>query len=356
MAKPSILIHDGRIWTGSQFTEGNVLVKNGIVEYIGKEILSADFSYNAKDCIVCPGLVDSHIHINPITDKVYAFPAEMSAFPFGVTAAAEASAIYANKEILDSLWLKTVIFVSVNIKDNKPDFRNAENLINIYGSRTIGVKVFFDISGGEVTDISPLRKICDFAAQHNLKVLVHSTGSPVPMSELLECLKPGDICTHIYHGGVNNASDDDFASLKDARERGVILDAGMAGGVHTDFSVLRDAISAGILPDTISSDITSFSAYTRGGRYGLTMCMSMMREAGMSEEDILKAVTSSPAKALGKEKEWGILKPGHTADIAVISYINEKIEITDRWGHSLKTDKGYRCKLTIAGGNVVYRD
>lgn len=356
MSKPSILIYGGKIWTGSEFTEGNVFINGNTVEYIGESAPDAGFTYNAANCIVSPGLVDSHIHIHSITDEVYGFPAEMCSFPFGVTAAAEASAIYANKELLNSLWLKTVIFASVPIQNNKPDFKNTKELIKQYGNKVIGVKVFFDISGGQVCDISPLRKICDFAAQHNLKVLVHSTGSPVPMAELLECLKPGDICTHIYHGGVNNACDDDFASLKAARCRGVILDAGMAGGVHTDFSVLAKAIQSGVLPDTISSDITSFSAYTRGGRYGLTMCMSMMRALGMREEDILTAVTSSAAKSLGKEKEWGILMPGHTADIAVLSYINERIEIIDRWGHSLKTDKGYRCKLTIAGGNVVYRD
>ena len=38
----------------------------------------------------------------------------------------------------------------------------------------------------------------------------------------------------------------------------------------------------------------------------------------MCEEDILRAVTSAPAKALGKEDEWGYLEVGRTADIACL--------------------------------------
>jgi type I restriction enzyme M protein len=55
-------------------------------------------------------------------------------------------------------------------------------------------------------------------------------------------------------------------------------------------------------PDTISTDITCFSAYKRGGRYGMTMCMNMAKNVGISEGDIFKAVTSNPAKVLGKDK------------------------------------------------------
>ena len=41
---------------------------------------------------VCPGLVDIHAHMAGISDPVYATPAESSLFPFGITAAIEASA------------------------------------------------------------------------------------------------------------------------------------------------------------------------------------------------------------------------------------------------------------------------
>ena len=80
----------------------------------------------------------------------------------------------------------------------------------------------------------------------------------------------------------------------------------MAGHVHTDFGVLKRAIDADCLPDTISTDITKASAYKRGGRYGMTMCMSIAKHLGMQEEDIFRAVTSTPAKLWEKMKRGDI--------------------------------------------------
>lgn len=355
MATGSILIYNGKVCNGSEFIEGNVFVKDGIIDYIGKDYLNADYEYDAQGYIVSPGLIDSHIHMQGISPDIYGTPAEMSCFPFGVTSAADAGAIHINTNLLDSFSLNTLVFASVGVYNNKPDFTNTEKLLKEYGERIAGIKITFDSEGG-VYDISPLAEVCNFAAHHNLKVLVHSTGSPTSMAQLLSCLKEGDICTHIYHGGNNSAIEDNFESLKDARKRGVILDAGMAGGVHTDFNILQKAIEMGVLPDTVSSDITSFSAFTRGGRYGLTMCMGIMRSLGMNENDLLMSVTSTPAKVLGKEDEWGTLAGGRKADIAVLAYTDEKIKIGDRWGHCHHSDKSYRCKLTVCNGKVVYKD
>ena len=76
---------------------------------------------------------------------------------------------------------------------------------------------------------------------------------------------------------------------------------------------------------------------------------------GMKEEDIFRAVTSSPAKALQKAGEWGILKEGGNADICVLDYTDEPYCLTDKAGNRVENKKGYRCILTISDGNVVYR-
>ena len=133
-----------------------------------------------------------------------------------------------------------------------------------------------------------------------------------------------------------------------------MIDAGFAGHVHTDFSIFRTAVEQGVLPDVISTDITKFSAYTRGGRYGMTMCMSIARHVGMSEADIFRAATSTPAKVIGKD-EWGTLRVGGIADLAVFDYTNESFDLTDKAGNRIKSDRGYRCLLTISDGQIVYK-
>ena len=128
---------------------------------------------------------------------------------------------------------------------------------------------------------------------------------------------------------------------------------GMAGHVHTDFAVLKRAIASGIVADTVSTDITKNSAYTRGGRYGITMCMSIAKALGMREEDVFKAVTANPARALGKA-EWGVLRVGGCADIAVLSENGSGFDLTDKAGNRITGHTGYQCELTVLNGQIVY--
>lgn len=352
----TILLTNGRIWDGTQFLEGDIYVKDGIISKIGPRIgCSADFVFDARDKIVSTGLVDAHAHFRGISPNQYGSPAEAVCFPFGVTAAADASAEQGNQAVIHASMVKTVVFVCPVIRNNQTDFSDAETLLARYGDHAVGIKLFFDTSASEVTDITVLKEVCEFAHKRNIRVLVHTTRSPVPMADITGLLCEGDILTHAFHGGVNNALEDHFQSLMHAQKRGVIIDAGLAGTSHVDFSIFREAINRGLLPNVIGTDITKLTAFIRGGRFGMTMCMNIAAALGMEETDILRAVTSGPAKALGKENKWGRLKEGDCADIAVLQKTNEAMELTDKAGYHLHSDKGYRCLLTIADGEVVYR-
>ena len=251
--------------------------------------------------------------------------------------------------------LKNTVFMFVDFVDNHAYFENADIMLEKYGKKAIGIKVCFDKNNVQVEDIAPLKEACEYATENNLKVMVHCSDSPVAMSEIVNVLRPGDILTHAFHGRDNNAMQDNFESLKIARQRGIFVDLGMAADAHTNFEIFSIAIKKHIVPDIISTDITKNSGYKRGGRYGLTMCMSVAKQLGMTEEDIFRAVTSVPAKALDKSEEWGCLKEGRTADIAVFDYTEEAFDLTDNSGTNIKGDKGYKCVLTISDGEVVYR-
>lgn len=351
------VIKNGRIWNGFTFLENvrDVAIKDGKIAEIGEGLVSAPLVFDAKGGIISCGLVDIHTHMKGCSNDSFGIPAEMVCFPFGVTTAVEAAADRDGILILDNMWLDTFVFLGVSIVNNHAVFTNVENFLTKYNNRVLGVKVFFDTSSPNVIDGTPLKEICEYARSRNLKTLVHSTGSPISMKEVFEILSEGDICTHIFHGGKNNVSDDDFSCMEYARKKGVVLDNGMAGGVHTDFSVAQKAIKKGVLPDSIATDITRASAFMRGGNYGLTMCMSIMRTLGMKEEDVLKCVTFSAAKAIGKEKEFGQLQVGKQADVCVLQYTNNPFEMNDRWGNIVKDSNSYVNLLTIKKGRVVFR-
>lgn len=353
----SILIRNGTVWDGERFFSADVLTDGNIVAKIEKNIAAdAEFVYDAAGQIVTAGLVDAHVHMYGVTGEEYSISADMSCLPFGVTAAADAGGGMEDREALVHMTVKNRVFVSVEIRDNKACFEKTERNLACYGEKAVGLKVYFDTKVSPVRDITPLREAIAYAEKCGLAVMVHSSNPPVPMSELLSVLRKGDVLTHAYHGGGYTVADDDYACIAEAKRRGIIIDVGMAGHVHTDFAVYKNAIACGALPDTISTDITRCSAYKRGGRYGMTMCMSIARTLGMQEDDVFRAVTSAPAKALGMEAQCGQLKVGRCADIAVLSYTNEGFSLTDARGNRVENTVGYRCKLTIADGEVVYRD
>ena len=353
-----ILIKNGRVWNGEKFFHADVLTDGEIVARVKADISEpVDFVYDAKGKIVSAGFVDTHVHLKGVASDRFGIQAEMSSFPFGVTAVNDAgSGSKGSKERLEGFAVKSTAFVGTEICDNHFLPAVTEDLLERYGDKAIGIKIYFDPKVCEVRDITPLREACDYARASGLAVMVHTANSPVPMTEVVSTLGRGDILTHSYHGGGHTCAEDDFASLRLARERGVWIDAGFAGHVHTDFKIFADAVAAGYAPDCISTDITRYSAYMRGGRYGMTMCMSMARHLGMCEEEILRAVTSTPAKALGKAEKWGTLRKGGVADIAVIALAKDGFSLADAAGNHIESKDGYRCVLTVSDGQIVYKD
>lgn len=59
-----ILIENGRIWNGTDFTEGNVLIIDGVISDVGADVDGAPGCrhINAGGASVLPGLVDVHVH------------------------------------------------------------------------------------------------------------------------------------------------------------------------------------------------------------------------------------------------------------------------------------------------------
>lgn len=345
----SLLIANGRVFDGEKFIQGDVLINGSFVERIGKG-LKADRVLDAAGMTVLPGLVDVHLHIKGVSPPAWSVDGEKGCFPFGVTAAADASASQGDREGLKALPVKNGVFVVANTKDPLCFDTVAERLQR-YGDRVLGIKVLYDRKmNPALSDESKLIAIRDFAHARKLPLTVHTANSPVSMDTLLSVLDAGDIATHVFHGGGNNAMEDDFNCLKKARSRGVLLDSCICAGEHADFEIYRKAIAAGIYPDLIGTDLADGIA-SRG--YGLTACMSVARVLGMPEEAIFRAVTGNAGDAL--HRPWGRLKEGGPADIAVLQWAKAPMELSDRSGNRVTSDCRYICRLTLRGGRPVHQ-
>lgn len=352
---PTFLFKSGRVWDGEKFEYKNVFVKDGKIDYMGKEEPDADYTFDIEGKILSAGFVDIHTHLKNVSTDNFGFEPHLLTVPFGVTCAADCSGNNGSDEVMDLFTIKPVVFAGAKMVDNEVDFETLEKNLSHYNKYLVGIKVYFDQHGHGVTDEKPLGVLADYAKEKGLKMMVHCANSPVSMKDYLPVFNPGDILTHAFHGGINTCADDNFESIREAQKRGVIIDAGMAGCVHTDFKIFETAIKNNIIPDVISTDITKNSAYIRGGVYGLTMCMSIARDLGMSEEDVFRCVTSNAAKAVGKEDEWGKLEVGRCADLCVIDCMGAPYDTTDKAGNRITSDKSYRCYMTMIDGYLMYR-
>ena len=347
----TLLIRGGRVFDGRQFIEGDVLIRDGVIAQIGTVTADACQIVEATGMTVLPGLIDVHLHMEGISSPGWQISPEKACLPFGVTAAADASASRGDEGLLEGFPVKTGVFPIVSTKEPLSFDVTLERLAR-YGHRVLGLKVIYDQKANPaLQDEKILEKICDFAHSRDLPVLVHTAHSPVSMAKLLDVLAPGDIATHVFCGGANSAQADGFACLKKAKQRGVILDSCICGGEHVDFSIYRNAIRAGIYPDLLGTDLAEEIAH-RGGSYGLTTCMTVARLLGMPEEAVFRAVAGHAGKAL--RRDWGRLAVGAAADVTLLQWTDAPVDLTDRYGNRVTSEAGYRCFMTVRDGNVVF--
>ncbi len=83
----------------------------------------------------------------------------------------------------------------------------------------------------------------------------------------------------------------------DARKRGVFFDIGV-GGRNFSFDAAKRVLDGGLIPDTISSDVTLQSRYA-GTSFSQVDCIGKVISLGISLEEALVMSTRNPAAVLG---------------------------------------------------------
>ena len=206
----NVLIKNGRIWDGEKFFFGDILTDDSKILKIAEHIdAEARFTFDVAGKIVSAGLVDIHVHMRGISSDNYGISTDLSCIPFGVTTACDGGGLQGDEALLTSFTVKSMTFASAVIENNNLNVAATEARFRDYGSRALGLKLFFDTSSKHIVDITPLQQVCDLATKLGCKVLVHCAHSPTTMEDVVRTLRPGDILTHIYHGNENICADND---------------------------------------------------------------------------------------------------------------------------------------------------
>ena len=201
-----------------------------------------------------------------------------------------------------------------------------------------------------------LKRSREAADKAGVTLMVHVSGTPIPLPEILDVLGPGDIATHIFNGnpeGILDRNDVIRPEVEAAAQRGVIMDVAHAG-VHCDIEVVRAALRQGFLPTTISTDI--HDAPPDRVVYRQNDLVSKFHALGLSLEDAVAASTVRPARTLGLAPEIGSLRPGMAGDAAVFDMREGRFVWQDMANHTVEGGLRLDTFLTVRDGAVVWRE
>ena len=320
--------------------------------------------------LVTPGLIDLHGHFFYRGQPMFTDP-DAVCLPNGVTTAVDAGsagwATYAgfrenviaraDTRVYAFLHLATTGLLSLAAGVGElQDFRFAQEDRTRDALRRfpelLGLKVRIQaLATGETNALPALEMARRIADEMGRRIMVHISGTPIALESILERLRPGDIATHIFNGyehGILDATGRVRAAVREAVARGVVLDVGHAG-VHFDVNVARAALEQGLPPTTLSTDLVR--PFVPRRTYDLLGVMSTFLALGMPLDEIVRAVTDAPAKAIGRAGELGALAPGAEGDAAVLQLEHGDYTFGDAAGHEIAGRQQFVPILTVRAGH-----
>lgn len=352
------LIYDG---SGSPAKAADVRVRGRLIHDIGPSLRpEGEEVVEAQGLIVTPGLIDLHAHLFPGVGVFSVDPAD-AGLRTGVTTLLDTGTAGAltfeafhryvmpvAKEEIYAL-LNISMIGCVHRHDREPflsdlfDARlcsvsTAVACIEKYRDRIIGTKVRLTagIADNKVeNERAGLKGAVEAARRTGLPCMVHHAMSNIPLADVVDTLRHGDIYTHLY----NPYNDRGFAAdtgapldaLRRARERGIILDVGHGVGAF-DWLVAEAACQQhDFWPDTISTDIHAFNLH--GPVFDMTTTLSKFLHLGMPMEKVIRAATHDPARAMRMSDRLGLLAKDRIADITLLRLRRGTFRLVDSNGN-----------------------
>jgi len=326
------------------------------------------------DCtglIVTPGLIDLHVHIYSGVEPFSIAPDPVM-LESGVTTVLDAGSSGSitwpgmRDGVLNKADVRALALVNLcsggmvaadlgELLDPKmADLRGTIATIRRDPTLAVGVKLRAGdhIIGKGEQGWKHLRQSIRAARETDTFVMVHIGNSPMSIPELVEELRPGDVLTHCYKGGpyhhlVLDGQGKVFPRVKEAMQAGVIFDVGHGTGSF-DWEVAARALDQGLTPTTISTDLHSRSV--NNVVFDLPTTMTKFHLLGFALPEIVERCTLAPARVLGREDQIGTLRAGSCADLTLLRWVEEPVELYDSYGQVREYDRRLEVVGTVRAG------
>ncbi|NLF00420.1 MAG: amidohydrolase family protein, partial [Anaerolineales bacterium] len=164
----------------------------------------------------------------------------------------------------------------------------------------------------------PLYRAREAADALGLPLMVHPQDAWCDsLDDVLAYMRPGDLLTHCFHGHRGGVLDEQGRvrpAVREAQARGVLFDVGHGGGSFKWETVER-ALAQGLVPDTISTDLHTYSLL--GPVYSMPTTVSKFMHLGLSLDEAIARATIAPARAFPALDGLGTLTLGAPGDAVV---------------------------------------
>ena len=372
-----VLIKGGRVIDPAQGLDSqmDVAVSGDKIALVTEQIPATECRkvIDAAGKIVTPGLIDLHCHCydGGIPDGLLPDDAGVKQ---GVTTVVDAgSAGQATFGGLPKYVIpaaRTTVFCFLHLGSQglsiMPEIRDwqeidlaaTETVIGAYPGLIKGVKL--RLVGNTVANAGTrvVEMAKETAGKFGLPIMIHIGDtkrqvSPTLTREFLPLMEKGDILSHVFTGNMGSILLEDgsvMPELRAAAERGVVMDIAN-GRSNLSFEVARQGMAQGIMPTTLSTDVTSASLTALV--YGLTVTMSKFLALGLDIKQIIEMTTVNSARALRIEDRKGSLKPGMDADISVLEILSGNWELADSVPEMLRVTELVSPVLVVKAGQVI---
>lgn len=358
----------------------DVLVIDGKIADIGQlENTDSVEDVDVIDCrnrLVLPGLIDTHSHIYQYVSGRFGLNPDLCGVHSGVTTLVDQGGASCmtlpgfRHFIIEPSVSRVISFISTYLVGGleghfypelyRPECTNVEATVKAAKQNSDvvkGIKAHAELGGFSRWGIEVMERAAEIGRQTDLPVYIHfgqlwpmpeDGGCPVDpdsiLQDVVKLLKPGDVLAHPFSrhkGGFVTTAGEIHPFVKEAVAMGLKVDVGH--GSHFSFNTARIVLAAGIIPNTLGSDMHGYNTevpppagtpaehpdeehlFKGTSRFSLVSAMSSMMALGLSLEEVVPMVTINAAKMIGMADSIGTLGIGCGADVTVLS------DETGRW-------------------------
>lgn len=359
---------------GTETVKSVYIRNNRIVEPPVDSTVEDAVVINASGCLVLPGLIDFHTHLGyQLSD--FGLNPDLYTLPNGITAAVDAGSggtanfegMYQNVFSRAMITIRSFLNVAAtgiiteryleNLDPSRFDEKKMALLFDRYKDVLLGFKVRVGRNTSGERNLEPLKRTVELAERFQCRVCLHATQLDTGYDEIFRIMRKGDIVCHIFQGDNQNnilgGSDHIEDYVYEGREKGILFDCA-CGRVNYSNQIMETAFAEGFWPDIVSTDIIGFSIY--GPKiHSLLSVMSQYLAMGMPLNDLVRAVTATPAHIMGLSNQIGTLEPGAKADIFITKLVENPMDITDKFGRTVHLNMTFVPLLTLKEGQLAYR-